>query len=330
MEASPAPFSEELIVRYLLGELPEEQRVEIEDRAFQDQQCLQSILEIENDLIDEYVRGKIPGSKRDEFESHFLASDVRRRKVDFARALATVASEGVTPEVSQAVSVARQPVVRQRRLLDFLRGLSPAAAFSYAAAALIIIAGAAWLISDSIRLRSELNQLRAERQIQDAQRRQLEEQLAAERNRQNGLNRAPESPQKEEFARAHQPDIEPTVTPPHQPAVVALALLPGLARSSSAVPKLEVTTELRTVRLNVGIDPQDDYPRYRVELRSPGGGQVWSQDNISARATSRGRSLNLNLPAKVLQTGRYELAVQGIKTGAGEDLGYYYFEVLKK
>ena len=61
MKVIPTPFDEKLIAQYLLGELPENKQVEIEDLAFQDQQCMQSILAVESDLIDEYVRGGIPG-----------------------------------------------------------------------------------------------------------------------------------------------------------------------------------------------------------------------------------------------------------------------------
>ena len=52
--------NEKLISRYLLGELSEEQQVEIEDRAFADKEYLASITAVENDLIDEYVRSGIP------------------------------------------------------------------------------------------------------------------------------------------------------------------------------------------------------------------------------------------------------------------------------
>jgi hypothetical protein len=88
-----AHLNEELIVRYLLGELPEAQQVAIEDSAFQNQQYLQDILAVESDLIDEYVRSEIPLRDREQFERHFLLSPERRRKVEFARALATVISE---------------------------------------------------------------------------------------------------------------------------------------------------------------------------------------------------------------------------------------------
>ncbi len=87
------PFSEELIVRYLLGELPEEKQSEIEDRAFQDQPYLQLILAVESDLIDEYVQGELSDSTRRQFETRFLASGERRRKVAFAKALM-----GLTPD----------------------------------------------------------------------------------------------------------------------------------------------------------------------------------------------------------------------------------------
>src|ERR1051325_6273806 len=90
--------NEKLIARYLLGELPEEQQVEIEDRAFSDKDYLASITAVENDLIDEYVRGELSGADRQRFETRFLASAERRKRVEFAKALRTVVSESAVPE----------------------------------------------------------------------------------------------------------------------------------------------------------------------------------------------------------------------------------------
>jgi len=53
------PYNEEFIARYLLGDLPEEQQTEIEDRAFRDEGFLQDIIAVESDLIDEYVRQEL-------------------------------------------------------------------------------------------------------------------------------------------------------------------------------------------------------------------------------------------------------------------------------
>src|SRR5512133_3197358 len=85
--------NEALIARYLLGELPEEQQVEIEDRAFADKKYLASITSVENDLIDEYVRNELSGADRQRFKKRFLASAERRKRVEFARVLTGVISE---------------------------------------------------------------------------------------------------------------------------------------------------------------------------------------------------------------------------------------------
>jgi anti-sigma factor RsiW len=85
--------SEAILIRYLLGDLPEEQQVEIEERAFRDQGYLKTMQAVETDLIDEYVRDGLPERDRIRFEARFLASEERRRKVGFAKALAIVAAE---------------------------------------------------------------------------------------------------------------------------------------------------------------------------------------------------------------------------------------------
>jgi len=46
---------ERLLVRYLLGYLSEEEQVQVEDRAFADQDYLGSLEATEADLIDAYV-----------------------------------------------------------------------------------------------------------------------------------------------------------------------------------------------------------------------------------------------------------------------------------
>ena len=263
MDIPLSPSNQEMIVKYLLGELPEKQQAEIEDQAFQDEQYLQSILAVENDLIDEYVRGEIPPAKRQKFESHFLASDERRRKVEFARALATVSSEAGS-QASQSFRPATTSI-SQNPLLAFIRSLKPAMAFSLAAAALLIVIGGGLLIRDGIRLRSQLSQLQAERQSQEARRQQLEKQIAEERTRTEALAQQVERRQQEDAARLPQVEDQKPVSAPKGPLAVALTLLPGLSRGSNSVPTLVLSPGVRTVRLQVGMDPQDDYPFYRIE-----------------------------------------------------------------
>src|SRR3569832_751934 len=154
--------NEKLIARYLLGELPEDQQVEIEDRAFSDKDYLASITAVENDLIDEYVRGELSDGDRQRFETRFLASAERRKRVQFATALRTVVAEPHVPEKKLLHDVRRWSW--RDSLYAFLSGLNPAARLAFVAATILLIVGAAWLFAETLRLRRQVNQLQAERQ----------------------------------------------------------------------------------------------------------------------------------------------------------------------
>ena len=325
--------SEDLIVRYLLGGLSEEEQVEMEDRAFRDWQYLQSIEAVETDLIDEYAQGKLSGSERRQFESRFLASAERRRKVEFARALANVTSEFAPIEKDTPLVIPPEPAGWQIALRAFLRGLSPAAKFSMAAAVLLILIGSSWLVVQSFRLRAEMADLRREQETRARQEETLQQQIAAERARSEDLSarlqrEQAEREQSQELIR----ELERNqVRQTSESIIASIVLMPGVSRSGSARPNLVVAKTTRRVRLQIGIEPEDEYRRFRVELRARGGQPVWAEDNLSARRGRAGQSVVLNLPASALSTGEYELALKGVTDdGRTEDVGYYYFNVLKK
>src|SRR5215203_3217292 len=169
--------SEELITRYLLGELTEEQQIEIEDRAFSDQEYLGTITAVENDLIDEYVRHELSDRERRQFESRFLASAERRKRVEFAKALAGVAVEA--PAVQKDVAGWSW----RDALYAFLNGLNPAARFATAAAMLLLLVGGAWLLTTTWRLRRQLTQLQADSQSRQNEQQELQQRIETERRR---------------------------------------------------------------------------------------------------------------------------------------------------
>jgi TolA-binding protein len=331
------PFKDDIIVRYLLGDLPEGEQCEIEDRAFQDPQTLQQILSIENDLIDEYVRGELSDSSRRKFEGRFLASPERQKKVAFAKALTTVLPETAVIEKSNRPLVATQPPGLWNLLKTYLRGLNPAASFSLAAAALLFIAGSLWLVTDSIRLRGKVAQLQAEQQTQQRQQQTLEGELANERTRNDDLASRLQSEEQqrernetllrelEQQREEKEAAVKPTLS-----SILSFALLPG-TRGGSSRPKLTLPTEARLVRLQLGLEAGDEYKSYRVQLNSQTTPAVWSQSNLSARAARGGQVVVLNLPAKLLTTGQYELALTGITNdGRTEAVAYYNFDVQKR
>lgn len=322
-----APLSEQNIRQYLLGELSEPEQVEIEDRAFEDQRVVEQILSVEQDLIDDYVSGDIPEARRQDFQKHFLASAERRKKIAFAQALAVVVNAPVVNAPAPAIDVAAAPSWRTRLAAFFTR---PVTAYSMAAASLLLFFVGSWLVVERVRLRSEIAQLRTAKESQTAQNHQLENDLANERLRNQELmaSRGTPSPQ---TTPEIQPETPPQPTTPTSPIVVALSLLPGISRGSNSVPTLAIAKDVSLVRLQIGIDPQENYRRYRVALRTETGQQVLAQGNLLARGVSHGRSILLSVPASALGKGRYELALEGItESGTTEAVGFYYFDVVKK
>ena len=89
------------LVKYLLGNLTEEEQVRVEDRAFADRDYMGALNAAEADLIDDYVKGELTQADRRAFESRFLTSAQRRSKVEFAQALARFTAEA-EPVASRA------------------------------------------------------------------------------------------------------------------------------------------------------------------------------------------------------------------------------------
>lgn len=71
---------------YLLGVLPEKQREEIEQRLFSDDDFHLEVEIVEEELFDDYLQNRLLELERRLFETHFLASPLRRQRLQFARA----------------------------------------------------------------------------------------------------------------------------------------------------------------------------------------------------------------------------------------------------
>lgn len=111
---------------YLLGELPESERERLEEKFVVDESVFEELVAAEEDLIDDYVRGKLSDRQRRLFEREFLSTGERMRKLAAARVF--------------IAQIDKQPRTPSRRWL-LPRTWVPAAA----AASLLCIVGAWWL-----------------------------------------------------------------------------------------------------------------------------------------------------------------------------------------
>jgi hypothetical protein len=86
MTKKAAP-KQDVLERYLLGEVSEDERVEIEQGYFADDGLFDQLVDVQNDLVDAYAQGTLPAVERKRFEERFLTSSSGVGRVEFARAL---------------------------------------------------------------------------------------------------------------------------------------------------------------------------------------------------------------------------------------------------
>ncbi len=72
---------------YLLGEMAPDEELVLEERLLVDNDYMELLEVVEDELIDDYARGGLTDAERASFETRFLCSDERRKKVRLARAL---------------------------------------------------------------------------------------------------------------------------------------------------------------------------------------------------------------------------------------------------
>ena len=301
---------ETVVVRYLLGDLPEETLIQVEDRAFSDPEYLRLVEAVEADLIDAYVHNQLHSIEKQQFEKRFFASAERRRKVELARARSHVAGEAKTTSVTPP-AVRRVETRRSwRDLLGFWSGPAPAFRWATAAAAVVLVGIVSWQAVQSSKLRSRVNELEAEKGSRLQREQALASALAAERARADGL-----SNQIQQGATA---------------AVASLTLMAGGLRGESARPEIAIAPSAQIARIEVQLEPKDRYPRYLAELRTQRGDEVLTFGNLREQHGPQARSVVLEVPASVLSGGDYELTLKGGSPGRPfEDIGYYRFSVRK-
>jgi anti-sigma factor RsiW len=80
-------MTDERIIAYLLKELPEEELERFEDDCFAQEDWPEHLKLVEEDLIDDYLRGELTPEQRRRFESDYLTTDARQERVSVAAAL---------------------------------------------------------------------------------------------------------------------------------------------------------------------------------------------------------------------------------------------------
>jgi hypothetical protein len=170
--------SENLIRKYLLGELAEADQAALEQELLIDRGKFDRVWAIENELVDSYVRGEMSRADRKRFESHYLASPLHRERVAIAESFLTNIDQSVgeTAEVSD-----KEPAAPWRRRFP-LR--SPRQVFGPVFSMVLVMAllltfGLVWSYSERVRLTGQIANIQKEAQTEREFLKQRERELAS-------------------------------------------------------------------------------------------------------------------------------------------------------
>lgn len=343
---------DELHQRYLLDDVSEEERQEIEERFLQDDDFFDEMLAVEDELYFDYRQDRLSKTGRAVFERKFLRSAEDREKSAFADAFLRA-----TAELAQEKAAAERTIPEfsksspwRQSIAAFFNFSNPALQFGFAAVSILLFLGLIGFFIQNARRQDETANL------ENSRNEQQQEQIIAEKNQQSQIERAPEiekSPTEQNENQVEEPEIaktEPRVNqpsqktvpqPPKSPAqppaqqrsIVALVLSPGtLTRGGGeGMNRVTLLPSVKNLQLSLLLKNADDYKNYRAALKTlDEGTQIWADADLKPRRNGKSKNLTFSIPAKNLQTADYEISLNGITdTGKTEEITSYYFSVVK-
>lgn len=300
--------SETQLRLYLLGRLNDDERTGIEQRLWTDEAFADRVQLAESQLIDDYVTGGLDDAEREGFTKSFLTTEARQQKLRVATALRGYAASRT--ELVEAPTA--KPSWREglAGLFTFRPTAAWATAGSFAVLAFLLVM--AWFLSKQ--------QHRNDR-------------LAANQTPVPAFSPQVPTPQPD-TAQMPKPtemtEVTPTPPEPTVPVVVANAvLLPGALRAGGEMTRVAVPGGVRDlVRISLVLENPEPAV-YQAEVTTAEGQSVAVRSNLKPRANGHAK-VTFELPARLLQSGDYQVKLSRKADGQTEPVGRYYFRALSE
>ena len=134
-----------MIKSYLLGNLDDSRRIQLEERLLNDGELFEELLISEDELVDQYVAGRLTDDEKRRFESHFLVTADRHRKFQFGRTLNKYLELNDVSDATVTADAGRSWMFQNRPALWPIR--RPLVAFSLVAIICLGIVAVYWTIT---------------------------------------------------------------------------------------------------------------------------------------------------------------------------------------
>jgi hypothetical protein len=313
-------YNKEVLKDYLLNKLSEIEAEKFDELSVTDDDFAVKLKSAEDDLVDSYISGELDKPDLEKFEMNYLASHLRREKVEFARTLQIVAQKNLV----KTSKVAKEETSRSSfAFWNIFANFNTAMRFGFAAALLAFVGFFGWLLlsktNKSIEQAKVENTPTPQTTIQPTQIPNTNQitPIPTALPKTTNTEKTPEP----KLSPTPQPTVEPTKQPsPNLPTLATFVLLPP-TRGGNSLQTISIPKQTTDVAFGLPLET-DDFKTYRVFLKNQAGKILWQSGKISARKTA----VNVRFPAKLLKAKIYSLAVVGIDEGnQPENIGNYSF-----
>src|SRR5215203_3474982 len=342
-------YNRENLTAYLLGALPDAEAEIFDELSFTDNDFADELSAAEKDLVDAYVNGELTGENLQKFQSFYLASPLRREKVEFARNFQGFAEKNITgvesnpkrtlAEIFSNIFVIRRPLLQS----------------GFALAALLFMILGGWLFRENSRLNSQRSESKAKQDEllqRESELEQREKQLLDEIDQQRTTNSETEKElakireereRREQELKIRQSQEQqqrldeqraaaqktPASSLSRQISIASFILTPAL-RGSGQLQSVSIPAKTARVAMQLELEP-NDYAAYRVVLKNQSGDQIlWQSGKLKSKTKAANRVLLVSFPASLLKSQIYSLEVSGLTTdGTAEIISGYSFKVVR-
>lgn len=344
-------YDRQALTDYLLGSLPEPETEHFDELSIMDDRFAEALEAAENELVDSFVRGELSDAETEKFESHYLASPLRRGKAEFAGAFQIFAEQHIAA-ANEAVSAEEEPKPKKIftslfSVFNIFTAPNPFLQWGVAAVILVMTLFGGWILLKNARFSRSTDEFQAQKETKNEENSQIL----------SGVNVSTNTAPEKEIAKADEKPGEPlpknqqTQTPPVERAprkaenqtappkvnpappkitVASFILVPPL-RGSNQIQTVQVSPETDYAAVQLELE-SDDYAAYRVALVDRASGKNLWQSSGRLKTTTSGETkrLRVRFPAKLLKPQIYSLSVSGIAAdGTAENISDYSFRVVR-
>ncbi len=310
---------------YLLGKLTEPEREALAERYFVDDELFDQLLEVENELFDQYARHELSPVEKKQFAQYIRGLPDGEVKLATAVALTNLQVEQSNVPVSSAETAVADSWWQIIGGFFFRPQLAPL----YVLSSIILIGFILFVYFYNQRYQIEPEQV----QVPETEK-NISNQIPNVTNIQPPQNIQPQNQPtpKEKLAQVELPKENPSPvnSDKKSPAVSTLAtlILTPAMRSENTPNKLNLKPDTKTIYLTIklALNEKAENCQAILQLNEGSGPIVWRKGNLKS---SRNQEIILSIPAKELNGGSYKLTLQGIVIDQIEIAPEYNFEIIK-